>query len=544
MNEEVHDGFWLPEGIRDRVVRDADWVTVRLSGGSLGEEAQGRSAATGAAGAGGTPAAAACAAPGVAVRWPRLSASGWSDLLAALRAARRVGGDEAAERWQAALRQVMARLTADLPERLPLLSAATGYAPEMLVASLTGGDLVDPGSLRPALDFRPGWGAASAWVRHPSLGGRVRFFPHGLLGRVRTAAGGDAPLFRPAPRTGLAVCFAAGNVPGTALVLALMGSLANHADAAGALAPAVLVRNSRHEPLFTPWVLTAVERVDPDLVAAVAVTAWDYEDLTLQGRLLRSAGLLLAAADDGTIASLDALREREAPRLRFHRHGHKVSFAVLGRDWATHPEAPRLAALDSCFWDQNGCLSARVHFVEGDAPAYAEALVVEMRALAAELPRGTTPARLTHRAFDGFAALAGDGAVRLCSSYDDQFAVALDGRAWRPESLRRAVNACQGRVVVVRPVRDMMDVPVLLGALPPGNLQSLSVLAAKDRVEPLAAAAGARGVTAVRAIGRGAFPQLAWSWDGLLPADVCCVRPGGRFTSIEPDLLGPVEERS
>jgi hypothetical protein len=179
-----------------------------------------------------------------------------------------------------------------------------------------------------------------------------------------------------------------------------------------------------------------------------------------------------------------------------------------------------------------------VHFVEGDAPAYAGALADEMRALATELPRGATPARFTHRAFDAFTALAGDRSVRLFSSYDDPFAVILDGRAWRADLLRRVVNTCQGRVVVVRPVRDVMEVPVLLKALPPANLQSLSVSVGSDRVEPLATAAGARGVTALRALGRGAFPQLAWSWDGLLPADVCSVRPAGHFTSIEPDALG------
>ena len=525
-NERVHDGFWLPRELRERFLRDAGWETADLRGGALGDV----SAATG---PGPAPDGA------VRVRWPRLDAEGCAELLAALQASRRVGGAEAAARWEAALEGVVGGLADDLPAKLPLLSAATGYAPEMLVAALAGGDLVEPRSLRPALDFRPGWAAASGWVRHPSLGGRVRFYPHGTTGRACAAVRRQAPLFRPAPPADLTVGFAAGNVPGTAFVMTLLGSLANHADAAGAAAPAVLVRNSRHEPLFTPWVLAAVERVDPDLVAAVAATVWDYDDSAVQGRLLRAAGLLLAAADDGTIAALAALRDREAPRLRFHRHGHKVSFAVLGREWVSRPEAPRLAALDSSFWDQNGCLSARVHFVEGDAAAYAQALATEMRELGTRLPRGTTPRRLTRRAFDIYAALSGEG-VRLFSSYDDDFVVALDGRTWRPDLLRRAVNACQGRVVVVRPVRDVKDVPTLLGALPAANLQSLSVLLDGARLEPFAAAAGARGVTAVRALGRGAFPRLAWSWDGLLPADVCCARPAGRFTSIESDAFETV----
>ena len=57
----------------------------------------------------------------------------------------------------------------------------------------------------------------------------------------------------------------------------------------------------------------------------------------------------------------------------------------------------------------------------------------------------------------------------------------------------------------------------------------------EERLEPFAEAVGARGVTALRSLGRGAFPQLAYSWDGLLPLDVCHLRPPGHFTTIEPD---------
>ncbi len=283
--------------------------------------------------------------------------------------------------------------------------------------------------------------------------------------------------------------------------------------------------------------LAAVEALDPDLVAGTAVMAWDYDDPALQAIFWSSAGLMMAAADDGTIAALDGVRARLAPDLRFHRHGHKVSFAVLGGDWPAQASAPRQAALDSSLWDQNGCLSARIHFVERDASAYAEALAAEMTALSSELPRGTTPRRFARRAFDTYMSLTGTGSVRLFSGYDDGFAVVLDGRRWDPFMLRRTANVCQGRTVVVRPVRDVMDVPRMLRTLPAENLQSVSLLLDERRLQPLAEALGACGVTSLRGLGRGAFPQLGRSWDGLLPADVCCLRPPGHFTTIEPSAM-------
>jgi hypothetical protein len=242
---------------------------------------------------------------------------------------------------------------------------------------------------------------------------------------------------------------------------------------------------------------------------------------------------MIAAAGDEAIAALDALRARHAPGCRFHRHGHKISFAVVA---PPSPDAAYLAALDSSLWDQNGCLSARIHFVEGDAAAYAIGLTSAMRSLAGLLPRGTTPRRFVHRAFDAYAALqaAGQG-VSVFSTYEDDFAVILDRRPWVRESLVRAVDACAGRAVIVRPVASVMDVPHILAWLPGANLQSASVAMPADQALEFAEAAGACGVTAVRSLGRATLPQLAYSWDGLLPLDLGCLRPEGHFTTVEFD---------
>jgi hypothetical protein len=335
--------------------------------------------------------------------------------------------------------------------------------------------------------------------------------------------------------------YAAGNVPGTALLIALLGGLANHAAAEAVAAPAVVVRNSRHEPLFAPWLLSAVEAIDHELVAGLAALIWDYDETAIQREVLARAGLMMAAAGDDTIAALDSQRAKFAPNLRFHRHGHKVSFAVIGDGGLGigDSQVARLAAVDSSLWDQNGCLSARVHFVAGDADGYAQALAEQMRVLASAMPRGTTPRRFVHRAFDTFKALEGLGDVRLFSGYDDDFAVILDWRPWDAERVARAANACMGRVIIVRPVRDVLDAAGYLRWLPPANLQSVSVAMDERRVLEFADAAGACGVTAIRSLGRAAFPQLAYSWDGLLPLDVAHLRPAGHFTTVEfEDLAG------
>jgi hypothetical protein len=44
---------------------------------------------------------------------------------------------------------------------------------------------------------------------------------------------------------------------------------------------------------------------------------------------------------------------------------------------------------------------------------------------------------------------------------------------------------------------------------------------------------GECGVTSIRTVGQGPFPQLAYSWDGYLPQCLAISYPGGRFTTIE-----------
>ena len=528
-SQMTFEGYWLPKELRERVLDGATWETSWLKGGMLTTPDD---------------------PDAVAVRWPRLAAEQWRVLLEGLQQARTVGGREVLARWQAVLQVARAQLVEHTAEMMSALSTCTGYSPPMLAMALGLGDLISPGSLSAALEFQPTWSAATRWEQMPDLPGRVRFFPQRAPDRAIASLRSRSPLCRPAPPLDLALGYAAGNVPGTALLIALLGGLANYASGNGMPVPAVLIRNSRHEPLFAPWVLSVVEAIDPALVAGLAVLIWDYEDESRQRELMRRAGLMIAAAGDDTIAALEAVRAKSTPTLRFHRHGHKVSFAVIGgrksevggqrseiRTLRAKSEIALLAALDSSLWDQNGCLSARAHFVAGDADGYAGALVEQMRALSQLLPRGTTPRRLTHRAFDTYAALAGSGQVRVCSTYDDDFAVIVDARTWNAETLRRTVNACQGRVIVVRPVEDVMDVPGVLRWLPPANLQSVSVAMDEARVPEFAEAVGARGVTAVRSLGRAAFPQLAYSWDGLLPLDVGHLRPEGHFTTIEFDDL-------
>jgi hypothetical protein len=191
-----------------------------------------------------------------------------------------------------------------------------------------------------------------------------------------------------------------------------------------------------------------------------------------------------------------------------------------------------------------------VHFVEQASDAqhyspevYGQAVVQSLRALNEIMPKGITRKRQIHNLFDKYQAAAASGLVRVLSDYDDDLLVVLEQRNLAADQFKELVNDCQGRTVAIVPVDDVMEVPQrYLRQIHREHLQSMSVALGEPdmpgmgaRLLHYAEALGAVGITSIRTVGRGAFPQLAYSWDGLLPLDLTADRPKGYFTALEFD---------
>ncbi len=510
--EQIVDGFWLSQPVRSALGAALEFDYYYLLDGQIRTQP----------------------APGaLAVRMPRLDGEQWRRLLAALQSARKLTSRETLVRWNSAIMHGAGALGSQLSRFSARLSAASGYSEPMIFNGFFTGELDQAAAVARAVEYQPALAGALRWQQPPQLPGQVKFWPGRKATALTARLRPSAPFYRPPPApASLAIGFAAGNVPGTGMILSFISSLANAAFPSEA-APAVLIRNSRHEPLFMPWLLAWIEQIDPELASATAVLGWDYSEQALQRWLISSAGFMLAAAGDDTIQALERDRLAANPHLRFHKHGHKISFSAVGQAQAALEDTAEAGALDSAVWDQNGCLSARVHFVAGDADLYAEHLAQALRRLDDSLPRGATPLRFAHRAFDTYHTLAQHKQVRLFSAYDDGFTVAVDRRAWQPADFQRVINSCMGRVVVVRPVSDLRTLGQTIALLPPANLQTLSLAVDAGQVLELAETAGRAGVTSIRRLGEAAFPRLAGSWDGYLPSDAAFLRPPGYWTAVE-----------
>lgn len=545
------DGYWLPHNIKNKVITSStEFTSLSFTKGrpSLPGDHDATSA-----------------------KWPILRANDWNVLLDELHRNRLQApkGKDLWNRLQSAFKHVGRRL-ANPEDELAIqvqltLPNYTGFSPAMIQIVSQAIELFALDQVVDAQKAIPTQNLQYEWGRIPNLPGRFRFFPHRKLDAMKTLIPGTShkQIFRSNQNPSGILGYGAGNVPGTALLIAL---LALSTSLTGSLPPVTLIRNSRQEPIFSPLILQALEEVDAELVSTLAVFVWDYDDKTIQDTLLTQVDLVIAAASDETIfqiqSQIDQYKQKSGKRIRFIPHGHKVSFSTIFSD-VLSSELPEtggqfpildivclLAGLDSIFWDQYGCLSSRFHFVEennradnleeSSAHRYAQKLTEQLSILSKILPRGNWPIQPLHDRFDALKQLEKSGHVKVYSKYDDSYLVVVDHRILSDYLLHKSINECQGRIIVIRSVSDVMQIPRLyLKSLPPVNLQSMSIAHGQkdgeltNRFLQFSSECGKCGITSIRTVGRGAFPQLPYSWDGFIPLDLTNIRYPGHFTTIE-----------
>lgn len=324
--------------------------------------------------------------------------------------------------------------------------------------------------------------------------------------------------FQPAPKGGAVRAFGpdllvhswAGNVPALSLWSLVCGLLAK-APSIGKLASA--------EPLFAGWFARLLAEVHPPLADCLAVVWWDGAGgdagLGAQGaaRLYSQADTVLAY---GGNQSLDALRRRLPVTTRFLPHGHKLGFGLVGAqalDALKAPAVARLAAWDVMRYDQQGCYSPHVFYVERGAPVAPRAFADHLAAELANLQR-----RFARRplALEEGAAVArwqqamewGGGAEDLLlGPADAPWSVAYS------DTLQPLAPTALYRTVAVVAVECLGDVVPVVAAQRE-FLQTAGIAAGPEELYRLADLLGAAGVTRISAIGAMSMPEAGWHHDG------------------------------
>ena len=324
--------------------------------------------------------------------------------------------------------------------------------------------------------------------------------------------------FQPTPKGGAVRAFGpdllvhnwAGNVPALALWSLVCGLLVK-AGNIGKLPSA--------EPLFAGWFARLLAEVHPPIADCFAVVWW-------RGAGDEGASALYAQADTvlayGGNEALDAIRQRLPVTTRFLPHGHKLGFGVVSASALDTQKAPalaRLAAWDVMRYDQQGCYSPHVFYVQrGGAVSprvFANYLAGELANLQRRFPRrpldvedSAAVARWQQGVeWKALSAVATESADQLIGSPAAAWSVAYSDA---PQPL--APTATQRTIQVVGV--DALNDVVPLVAPHSRFLQTAGVAAAPAELFRLAGLLGAAGVTRISAIGSMGMPEAGWHHDG------------------------------
>jgi hypothetical protein len=309
-----------------------------------------------------------------------------------------------------------------------------------------------------------------------------------------------------------------GNIPGLAAAPMLL-SLAVKSTA--------LVKTAAGDPAFAALFAASIAEADPELGRCLAVTHWRGGNDAVEAVALTAADLVVASGTDAAMAALAARGAR-----RFIGHGHKISCALVGAERLADAEAAtelaRRLAYDVSLWDQQGCLSPQLCYVEAGgrvAPAaFGQLLGGALQKLTVQLPpRQLTLAekaqvlRFRQEAEWG-------GASLIVSQESSDWSVSVE-----PDE--RFLPTCLHRCIRLKAVPHLAALgPVL--APHRGRLEAAGVAVGRRRLAAITEMLAACGVHRICRIGSMQLPPLSW-------------QPGGRprvadwveWTTVEPESV-------
>lgn len=320
--------------------------------------------------------------------------------------------------------------------------------------------------------------------------------------------------FQPAVKGGLAKAHGpdlllhvwAGNVPGLPLWSLISGLLVK-AGAIGKVPSA--------EPLMAGWFAKLIAEIDPRLGECLAVVWWKGGDQASEQVWLKQADTVVAYGGNEALA---AIRERLPVTTRFLPHGHKIGFGMIARaalDTRKAGPLARLAAQDVMRWEQQGCYSPQMLFVERGGKVsprdFAGLVAHELAGFAHTHPRRTLSlAEATGvanwRSTEEIRAFAHEGSGLIGDASASWGVAYVD----RPEPLAPSALNRTLKIVAV----DRLDEAVALVAPARIFLQTAAIAAVPDELSRLAGLLGRAGVTRITAFGAMAAPEAGWHHDG------------------------------
>lgn len=288
-----------------------------------------------------------------------------------------------------------------------------------------------------------------------------------------------------------------GNVAGTSVMSLVCGLLAKSSN---------LARVSMEEFLLPVLFARSLSEIDPGLSRALAVMAWEHHAVDLTEAAFRKADLVIVYGSDEAI---EKIREKIPATTRAIYHGHKLSLGVVSKE-AIHPSLAEQAAIDIALYDQRGCLSPHVYYVEEGGAAspleFAQWLAQALYVVSYQLPKGATSPGEAAQIQQLRGALPLKGGKVFPSPKGLDWTVLYDPD---PSFLVSPL----ARTIWVKPVETLGRIPAYLEPVRP-FLQAVGIAVPTERQPEIVPFLARMGVTRICPIGKMQKPPMTWHHDG------------------------------
>lgn len=304
----------------------------------------------------------------------------------------------------------------------------------------------------------------------------------------------------------LLVHIAAGNLPNPTFHSLVLGLLARSAQ---------FVKCASGTSLLPRLFAHSLYDADPKLGTCLEIAEWRGGNAELENALFAHADCVTATGSDETLA---AIRRRLPPSARFLGYGHRVSFAFVTSRVLSGLNARKIvasAAADVVAWNQLGCLSPHVMYIEAGGAIspeqFAELLAGELASRERSEPRGELPV-------EAAAAIASRRSVyevRAAHSPETRHWCSQGSTAWTVvyEADPCFQLSCLNRFIYVKGVKDLAEA-LQNAEIVREKVSTVGLAATEDKAQELATELARWGASRVCPLGRMQHPPLAWRHDG------------------------------
>ncbi len=304
----------------------------------------------------------------------------------------------------------------------------------------------------------------------------------------------------------LIVHFAAGNLPCPAWTSMILGLLTRSAQ---------FMKCATGTSLLPRLLAHSIHEREPKIGSCLEVAEWKGGNEPLESALFAEADCVTATGSDETLARI---RTRVPAQARFLGYGHRVSFGYVAQEVLEGAQVDRIAAnaaLDVAAWNQLGCLSPHVFYVETGGPIspaeFAARLAHHLQVREQTHPRGP---------------LALEQSVAIASRrsfYEIRASNLRDTLLWKSEKSTAWTVvfendplfqlSCLNRMVYVKAVSDLDQ--ALHGAdNVRDKVSTVGIASTESQAAHLALRFARWGATRVCPLGKMQQPPLAWRHDG------------------------------